>query len=1193
MIESVLIANRSEIAVRIAGTLRRMGVRAIGVYATSDADSLHVEAVDECFALGDGGAAQTYLNQDRIFEIIAQSDATAVHPGYGFLSENAEFADRVERAGLAFIGPTSEQIRSFGLKHVARKLAQEADVPLVPGTGLLESAAQAVSEADVMGYPVMLKSTAGGGGIGMRVCGDAQTVKSSFESVQRTAKASFGDAAVFLERYVERARHIEVQIFGDGNGRVSVLGDRDCSVQRRNQKVVEECPAVAIADSLRRDIHESARRLGESVAYRSAGTVEFLYDVDREDFYFLEVNTRLQVEHAITEAVYGIDLVEMMVRQAAGERPAMNTLAGHGFAIEARVYAENPARDFLPSAGLVQSVSFPPPTLAEEHHVRVDSGIRAGATVSPFFDPMLAKVIVHGADREQALEQLSAALDQTDIHGIETNVGYLRQVARSPAYRHGAVHTRFLDSFDFTPLSIDIIEPGPDTAVQAAPGRKGLWDVGVPPSGPMDELSFRLGNRLLGNNDAAAGLEMTTAGATLRFNSPTAIVISGAALSVSINGAPQAMWEVLRVAAGDELVLGRIEGAGVRSYLLVEGGLDVPDHHGSAATFALGQIGGHCGRKLVAGDVLRLREAAKGFDARPLKRVDVPDIGSTWVLRVVCGPHGAPDFFTADDIERMFAAEWEVHYNSSRTGVRLIGPQPTWARTDGGEAGLHPSNIHDNAYAFGALDYTGDMPVILGPDGPSLGGFVCPASVINADRWKLGQLKAGDIVKLAPVDSSMALQAHRAQDTWIANGDGPQGVADIVTTPEFTHWEIAEDVVVRRAGQEFLLVEFGPAHLEIAERFRVHALMTQLGEARIAGLRELTPGIRSLQIHFDSRAIDELAVKGEVARALGEQQSTRVRSRILHLPLSWDDPVCRQAAERYQRIVRPDAPWCPDNIEFIRRINGMENTEDVRGTVFDASYLVMGLGDVYLGAPVATPLDPRHRLVTTKYNPARTWTAENSVGIGGAYLCIYGMEGPGGYQLFGRTLQVWNRYRSTPAFERPWLLRFFDQIRFFEVSSEELTDMREAFPRGRYDVKIDDGVFDLDEYQSWLSAYHSEISAFTTRRTAAFNEELAQWRERGLLHFEADGQADGPKHDGESEQLPEGVVPVSAPVTGSVWSLECEQGQTVAAGDPIMTVESMKTEFPVLAPASGRVLELRVAEGKMVRSGDVVATVAP
>jgi len=394
--------------------------------------------------------------------------------------------------------------------------------------------------------------------------------------------------------------------------------------------------------------------------------------------------------------------------------------------------------------------------------------------------------------------------------------------------------------------------------------------------------------------------------------------------------------------------------------------------------------------------------------------------------------------------------------------------------------------------------------------------------------------------------------------------------------------------ICRLAGDHFLLIELGPLELDIERRFKVHALMLWFEAHALPGMRELTPGIRSLQIHYDAQHLPMAELLRHVdgaTEALVHSDDLSVPSRIVYLPLSWDDEACRLAIEKYTQSVRPDAPWCPSNLEFIRRINGLKDIEAVRDIVFAASYLVMGLGDVYLGAPVATPLDPRHRLVTTKYNPARTWTAENSVGIGGAYLCVYGMEGPGGYQFVGRTLQMWNRYRQTDAFTRPWLLRFFDQIRFYPVSALELQQIRRDFPLGNYPLKIEETNFKLADYNRFLQQHSSAITHFQNRRQTAFAEELAQWKRDGQLTYQQDEIVDPlDKH----EELPEGMTGIDSPVSGSVWRLLVEQGDRVAVGDAVMILESMKMEIEIHATQAGGVSKIIKQQGSSVIAGQTL-----
>src|SRR5579863_5803340 len=1123
MFNKVLVANRGEIACRIIRTLKRLGVGSVAVYSDADRNSLHVARADESVRVGPGPAAESYLRQDALLAAAQASGAQAIHPGYGFLSENSGFAAACESAGIVFIGPTPEQIRDFGLKHLARDLALRSGLPLLPGSGLLSSLEEAHEEAARIGYPVMLKSTAGGGGIGMQLVRREADLAEGYGTVERTATRNFSRGGLFLEKYIDRARHIEVQIFGDGAGRVIALGERDCSAQRRNQKLIEETPAPGLSAELRQRLSDSAIRLGQAVAYRSAGTVEFVFDTRTQEFYFLEVNTRLQVEHDVTEEVTGVDLVEWMIRQAANEDFELGAPAPRGASIQVRLYAEDPARQFRPSTGLLTHARF-------AATARVETWVEDGSLVTPFYDPLLAKIITVGADRAEALSAMQAALADTVIGGIESNLDYLRQLVADPLFISGGMTTRALESFVYAPRTFEVLAAGTQTTVQDYPGRVGLWNVGVPPSGPMDGLSFRLANRAVGNPPDAAALEITVSGPTLKFNADALICLTGAAMSADIDGRPAAWGTALALRRGETLRMGALSGAGCRSYLAIRGGIDVPRYLGSRSTFTLGKFGGHGGRALMAGDVLHVGVTQAGAPEPCIVPPELmPAIGEDWELGVLYGPQGAPDFFTEDDIAEFFASTWQVHYNSNRTGVRLLGPKPKWARSDGGEAGLHPSNIHDNAYAIGTVDFTGDMPVILGPDGPSLGGFVCPVTIVQSELWKLGQLRSNNRVRFKRLSAQEALQAESSQEEMLATlrpppTESPAAPADAPTDSSARRRRssgfdaapmrsagadspvlagiAARDgrpaVVYRRAGDKYLLVEYGPLILDIELRLRVHALMSWLQAAAQSGIVDLTPGISSLQVHYDSRKLPLerlLDLLSTAESSLPAVEDMTIDTRTVRLPLCWDDESTQLAIAKYMQSVRADAPWCPSNIEFIRRINGLDSALDVKRIVFDASYVVLGLGDVYLGAPVTTPLDPRHRLVTTKYNPARTWTPENAVGIGGAYLCIYGMEGPGGYQLVGRTVQVWNTFKSTQDFEPgfPWLLRFFDQIRFYPVTAEELVEMREGFPHGRSTLRTEPVEFQLGRYKSFLASIQGGVDEFQSRQRQAFAEERERW----------------------------------------------------------------------------------------------------
>ncbi|MBS7419307.1 5-oxoprolinase/urea amidolyase family protein [Pseudomonas syringae] len=1546
MFDKLLIANRGAIACRILRTLRTLQVKGVAVYSEADAASLHLMQADEAHSLGEGGAAGTYLAVDKILAIAKASGAKAIHPGYGFLSENAGFAQACEDAGIAFVGPAPEQLRVFGLKHTARALARQHGVPMLEGTELLDSLESAIAAAHTIGYPVMLKSTAGGGGIGMRVCRSAEELADSFEAVKRLGQNNFSDAGVFIEKYIQRARHLEVQVFGDGQGEVLALGVRDCSVQRRNQKVLEETPAPNLPHGMAEELCIAAVQLARAVNYRSAGTVEFVFDSEDQRFYFLEVNTRLQVEHGVTEQVWGVDLVSWMVQLAAGDLPPLDQLQAGlkpvGHAIQARLYAEDPGRDFQPCPGLLTAADFPP---ADGRKLRIDTWVEAGCEIPPYFDPMIAKLISWAPTREDASAGLIDALNETRLYGVETNRDYLRQIIADAPFASGQPWTRCLEDLVYHADTFEVLSGGTQTSVQDYPGRLGYWAVGVPPSGPMDSRALRQGNGLLGNPEGCAALEITMSGPLLRFNTDAVVAVTGAHIPITLDGQACAMNTALFVSAGSTLSLGTIAGAGVRSYLCVRGGLDVPDYLGSKSTFTLGQFGGHGGRALRAGDVLHIAPLVERSAGQQIADEALEALTDVRRMRVIYGPHAAPEYFTEAYIERFFATDWEVHFNSSRTGVRLIGPKPEWVRADGGEAGLHPSNIHDNPYAIGAVDFTGDMPVILGPDGPSLGGFVCPVTIIEADLWQLGQLKAGDKVRFTPVsveachaercgsalasegyipdaenpstatpssrasslpqgtanfrrselvregyspdaenpstapassrtspllqeaaytrrselvredyspdaeNPSTATPSSRAsqipqstansrrselvREGYIPDAENPstapdssrtspllqgtanfrrselvregyspdaenpsaatpssrasslpqgtansrrselvresyspdaenpstatpssrasslpQGTANfrrselvresyspdaenpstasdssrtspllqeaaytrrselvresyspdaenpstapdssrtsplLQGTANFRRSELVREsyspdaenpstatsssrasslpqdtanfrgselvregyspdaenpstapdssrtspllqgtansrdsevvriedlpspvildigqddkrLVARLSGDTHLLLEIGAPELDLVLRLRGHALMLALEAKALAGVIDLTPGIRSLQVHYRPEQLPLWQLLDIVTGewdAVCAAKDLQVASRIVHLPLSWDDPACQLAIEKYMTTVRKDAPWCPSNLEFIRRINDLPNLDEVQRTVFDASYLVMGLGDVYLGAPVATPLDPRHRLVTTKYNPARTWTAENSVGIGGAYMCVYGMEGPGGYQFVGRTLQMWNRYRDVAAFEgKPWLLRFFDQIRFYPVSADELVRIRRDFPLGRFALNIEHSTLNLADYQAFLTREAEGIEAFRAQQNAAFNAERERWIANGQADFQSD---EGVTPNTEEQPLQPGQQGVDSHIAGNLWQVQVQPGDHVEAGDVLVILESMKMEIPLLAPIAGVVQDVRVQPGSAVRAGQRVVVLS-
>ncbi|MCP4993072.1 MAG: acetyl/propionyl/methylcrotonyl-CoA carboxylase subunit alpha [Gammaproteobacteria bacterium] len=467
MFKKILIANRGEIACRVIKSARKMGIATVAVYSDADKNALHVQMADEAVHVGASASAESYLLMDRIIDACKQTGAEAVHPGYGFLSENAVFCDALEKENIAFIGPATYAITSMGDKITSKKLAQEAGVNTIPGyTDVVKDADQAVTIAVDIGYPVMLKASAGGGGKGMRVAYNDEECRDGFERSANEARSSFGDDRIFIEKFIEEPRHIEIQVMADTQGNVIYLGERECSIQRRHQKVIEEAPSPFLDEKTRKEMGEQAIILAKAVQYRSAGTVEFIVDANR-NFYFLEMNTRLQVEHPVTEKITGQDLVELMIRVANGEPLPLtqDDVKLTGWAMESRVYAEDPFRNFLPSTGRL--THYQPPV--ESFDVRVDTGVYEGGEVSMFYDPMIAKLVTYGASREEAIQEMQHALDAYYIRGVQHNISFLNALMAHPRFQEGRLTTNFIaDEYPDGFSASDVPREYPEHAIVVA-----------------------------------------------------------------------------------------------------------------------------------------------------------------------------------------------------------------------------------------------------------------------------------------------------------------------------------------------------------------------------------------------------------------------------------------------------------------------------------------------------------------------------------------------------------------------------------------------------------------------------------------------------------------------------------------------------------------------------------------------------
>lgn len=1243
----LMVCNRGEVARRVIRTANHHGLETIAIYTEVDALAPHVREAKQAVYLGKN--PRDYTNKEKLLQLALDYGVTAIHPGYGFLSENEEFCGAVEAAGIVWLGPSATTLHSFALKHVAREIAEKAGVPVLAGSGLMSCAEDAVAAADKIGYPVLLKATGGGGGRGIFICNNAEEVLSQFSVSQKQGEQFFGNAGVFVEKFIQKAHHIEVQIFGDGQGKVVHLGERECSIQRRHQKVLEETPSPLLDDAHRNELAAAAVRLGAAAAYRSAGTVEFLVDEDTKQFYFLEVNTRLQVEHGITEMVNGnVDIVEWMLRLQLPSFLKPLDLASieterSGWSIEVRINGENPAKDFQPCPGLLGEVKFP----TELDGVRVDSWVEAGTEISPFYDSLLAKLMVFAPTRDLAVKKMKAALAGTVLKGVPNNLEFLRALVEDPRFAAGDTTTKFLEDFHFSPRVMEVVMPGLQTSVQDWPGRTQLWHVGVPPSGPMDSLHARLANALVGNASDAAVLEFGLTGPTLKFHCDCLVALTGAVFEASLGGSPVPWNASFAVASGQELRLGQVDSAtGVRGYLAVAGGVDVPLYLGSRSTFPNGNFGGYQGRYLRPGDSLPIGAAPTGLKPLALPQGwrekyagavhEVSREENTVVVGVLPGPHANPDYFTNGSIDVFYSSPYQVHYNSNRLGVRLNGPRPTWTRTDGGEGGSHPSNVHDHTYAIGTVNFTGDMPVILMVDGPSLGGFVCAATIVSTELWKIGQVRPNDNIRFKAITLEEAFKAITMTDALVNTltdlargattleaaeaslaGLKPEVPAMPPTAPVLVRQEATEGhpgLLVRLAGDRYVQVEYGPMELDLNLRARIHCLEQQLAARNVAGLVETNAGVRSVMIEYDARKLSLPSLLGLISSAdahIGDVAHMVLPSRVVHLPMAFEERWTAEALQKYMKSARAEAPYLPSNIQYIANNNGLESKEDVRRIVFEASYLVLGLGDVYLGAPCAVPVNPMHRLVTSKMNPARTFTHEGTVGIGGSYMCIYPMDSPGGYQLVGRTLPIWNSFGRAGPFtaQKPWLLEFFDQVRFFEVLESELEDLRERFKNGQYNIDIEHKTFSMAQYNDMLATMPDEIAAWKAQQRTAMGVQL-QLEEESLARLEAAAAAKAAEggessvhgvrqgignllEEDEDEKVFDapGLVKVAAAFTANVWDIKVAVGDEVSKDQTLMVLEAMKMESPVVAPVAGKVAALRVVQGAMTHAGQLLVVI--
>lgn len=1143
-----------------------------------------------------------YTDGDLIIKVAKEKKADAIIPGYGFLSENAEFAKKVKSEGIQWVGPSPEAIDAFGIKHVARELAEKTGVPAVPGTkGLVADEDAAVKAAEEIGFPVMLKATGGGGGMGLITATNPEELRKGFTQVQSRGEALFKNPGVFIERFYSASRHIEVQVFGNGQGKAIHFGERECSIQRRHQKVIEECPSPFVSKhpELRKKLGDSSVALAESIKYGSAGTVEYLVDDMTGDYFFLEMNTRLQVEHGITELCYGVDLVELMLRQADAELAGKGGLDSKtldelkvselkGAAIEARVYAENPLRGYAPSPGLLQKVKW-----HTKPGSRIDTWVFTGSRISPNYDPLVAKVMFHADTRDAAIEGLHHLLRDSVISGPPTNLELVSEIMEDSEFKKGDTLTSFLQHFKYHPPAIDVVSAGAYTLIQDLPARPTVGR-GIPHSGPMDPVAFQIANFLAGNPRGKEGLEITLSGPELRFLGPAVVALTGAAMETTLDGKPFPMWTRVRVVAGQTLKVGKTTSFGCRSYLAVHGGFPaVAEYFNSKSTSPLVAIGGYQGRALAPGDLLLLSVDQPESKELSLPEKLRPKYTNDWQIAAMSGPHD-DGYLLPEDLEMLYSTKWKVSHNASRSGIRLVGPVPKWARKDGGEGGAHPSNLIEFGYPIGTLNWTGDDPCIFPVDCPNFGGFVSSTTIIRSDWWKLGQIKAGDQMKYQRVNLEQALELRHDLERYLnevsAACSWEKGMKDVKMfkdsstvdgdeTRKGIVWQrkaqgAQPTVTYRQGGDDFLLVEYGEESFDLNHRCRVTKLVDLLRskdapEWLKSGLANTVECCNSTMLFYNGLELPREKLISHLQALedqLGDLSSIKVPTRRFKLPISFESKEQDAATLRYMETQRPHAPYLPSNLDFVARNNALEPHE-LKKLYLTGTFMTVVVG-FFCGNTVSLPVDPRQRLSCPKQNPSRVYTPEGSVSWGGSCMSIYPVDSPGGYQMTGRTLPCFDTlgYKKGFSIDRPWYFNDFDLLTYYQVSEDELADMLADYRIGNYEFEYENIEFDMKEHNDLLQSVAEEVKMVREKQAKAQeemvkaeNESLARWREEkaktqvdeGTVEKLLQGNSFKAFSDSVLTRSDPAISSIEAPVDANVWKILVEEGEQLKPGQTV------------------------------------------
>lgn len=1251
-IKRVLIANRGEIAVRFIQCCKKNSLHSIAVYSTEDSDSDHVSQADESILLkGTGSSAYTDISQ---FISVAETvKADVVLPGYGFLSENSEFAEKITNAGIIFAGPDAKSIELFGIKHAARKIAELNSVPVLSGSPLFEDSDSALTYARTIGFPIMVKSTAGGGGMGLKVCWNEESLNAAVSEVISRGKTLYKNPGIFLEKYIQSGRHIEVQFFGNGLGEVVTFGERECSIQRRHQKVIEEAPSPFVGENekLRESLCLCASKLASSRFYRSAGTVEFLLDDSTGEFYFLEMNTRLQVEHGVTELVWGIDLVYLMLLQAEYQARGdegipsktlhayRNNCSPKGHAIEGRLYAENPAKDFKPSPGILHLVDINRVQMPDIKS-RIDTWVATGTKISPYFDPLLAKFMCWGVDREKSRNGLISSLEYSQILGPPSNKEYIISILRSEEFMKGRTLTTFLtNDFCFSPKMIEFIRGGSYTTIQDLPGRVG-YNGGVPLGGAADPMHLQLANLIVGNERYVEALEMSIKGPKIKFYSSAIICLAGGEFQLKVNGIEMPLFAAIKVTAGSIVSIGKQLGTGARTYLAIKGGLpNVAKYLGSKSCTPTLSLGGHQGRVIMQGDCLDIsdgpsfEECEVGFklpaDKAPPRLKNKEDI---WNIHVLSGPHDTSDICSPQKLEKFYDTVYTVNINSNRGCTKLDGQADVFSRNDGGDGGSHPSNILEYPYPTCGISVIGNTMALFGPDGGTLSGYTCIAVPLTCDWWKNGQAEVGAKIRFIPVTYNEATNMNSECEDYILNvakaiesaNECPNFPMSTSKHRAFTINKLGllyhrdqtsslPEVNVRQAGENMILIDFGIRRFDFVSCGRQRIIEEVLEASKneeIIRVESCTGAIAVVfdtEIAFQSKMLKKIL---EIEEAIPPARELKIKSTLYRLPCTFNHSALDHCIERYMHSQRPYAAYLPSNAEYVMKANNIHTFDQFKKLIIGQRQVVTAVS-FFCGNTLTVNLDPRTRIQTGKYNPPRTFTPKGAIGSGSVGQSIYSIDCPGGFMIWAMTLPdlCWDTFSRLKTLQpgRPWFFSNFDQIEYYEVDEAELTRLNNSLLTGNFDISGEIVELDYSEYLDFCERVDPEVEKLNSIKSS-LTHKLAEEDMQSFENWENELRDLASKKrsyatDEKNSFDDSSAIAITGGISANIFRINVKPGDVVNSDTELIVLEAMKMEIHISASSQDeesddeenqqqarnsklKVLSIPVSEGDVAGPGD-------